>query len=123
MDPERWRRARELFEQLADTPRESWEARLGELAPDDEEVRSEARALLLADAAADAGATDVGDRARLAVAAAAQRDEREQASRLAGNRVGPYRLVRELGSGGMGAVWLGERADGQFEQQVAVKLI
>ena len=39
------------------------------------------------------------------------------------SRVGPFRLVREIGRGGMGAVFLGERDDGQFEQRVAVKLI
>lgn len=38
-------------------------------------------------------------------------------------RVGPWRLVREIGRGGMGHVFLAERADGQFEQQVAVKLL
>ncbi|MGH7578958.1 MAG: tetratricopeptide repeat protein [Gemmatimonadales bacterium] len=38
-------------------------------------------------------------------------------------RVGPYRVIRELARGGMGAVYLGERADGQFDQQVALKLI
>ena len=38
-------------------------------------------------------------------------------------QVGPYRIVRELGHGGQGRVLLGERADGQFEQQVAVKVI
>lgn len=40
-----------------------------------------------------------------------------------GIRFGPWRLVRFLGRGGMGEVWLGERSDGQFEQQVAVKLL
>jgi non-specific serine/threonine protein kinase/serine/threonine-protein kinase len=38
-------------------------------------------------------------------------------------RIGVYRVVHELGRGGMGAVYLGERADGQFEQQVAIKIV
>jgi len=41
----------------------------------------------------------------------------------AGQRVGPYRLVRELGSGGMAVVWLAAREDGQFQQQVAIKFM
>jgi len=40
----------------------------------------------------------------------------------AGQRVGPWRLLRPLGSGGMGAVWLGSRADGAYEREVALKL-
>jgi serine/threonine-protein kinase len=40
-----------------------------------------------------------------------------------GERVGPYRLLREIGWGGMGVVYLGERADGQFDKQVALKLL
>jgi tRNA A-37 threonylcarbamoyl transferase component Bud32/tetratricopeptide (TPR) repeat protein len=38
-------------------------------------------------------------------------------------RIGPYRLLRKLGQGGMGAVWLAERIEGGFAQQVALKLI
>ena len=38
-------------------------------------------------------------------------------------RIGPYEIDRLLGRGGMGAVYLAHRADGHFEQQVAIKLI
>jgi len=40
----------------------------------------------------------------------------------AGDRVGPYRLIREIGRGGMGTVWLAERADGSLKRNVALKL-
>src|SRR5690349_7628732 len=35
---------------------------------------------------------------------------------------GPYRIVRPLGTGGMGEVYLGERADGEVQQRVAIKV-
>jgi serine/threonine-protein kinase len=41
---------------------------------------------------------------------------------LLGRRFGPYALERELGTGGMGSVWLGRRDDGRFEGTVAIKL-
>ncbi|HEU4464602.1 MAG TPA: serine/threonine-protein kinase [Gemmatimonadota bacterium] len=41
----------------------------------------------------------------------------------AGMVIGRYLLVEEIGRGGMGTVWLAERADGQFEQRVALKLV
>lgn len=40
-----------------------------------------------------------------------------------GKRIGPYRLIREIGHGGMGVVYLAERADGAYDQQVAIKLV
>ncbi|MGE3466252.1 MAG: protein kinase [Pyrinomonadaceae bacterium] len=42
---------------------------------------------------------------------------------LSGQDIGPYRLIRELGAGGMGAVYLAERVDGKFQQMVALKLL
>jgi eukaryotic-like serine/threonine-protein kinase len=38
-------------------------------------------------------------------------------------RVGPFSIVRELGRGGMGSVYLAERVDGEFEQEVALKFL
>jgi eukaryotic-like serine/threonine-protein kinase len=40
-----------------------------------------------------------------------------------GRRIGPYRIVDEIASGGMGAVYRAQRADRSYEQQVAIKLI
>ena len=42
---------------------------------------------------------------------------------LRDRRIGPYRVVRELGRGGMGVVYLAERVDGEFRREVAIKLL
>jgi serine/threonine protein kinase len=42
---------------------------------------------------------------------------------LVGRTVGAYTIVRELGRGGMGSVWLAQRADGRYEGQVAIKFL
>ena len=39
-----------------------------------------------------------------------------------GERVGPYQLIHQLGSGGMAEVWLAQRADGNFKREVALKM-
>jgi serine/threonine-protein kinase len=42
---------------------------------------------------------------------------------LQGQKIGPYTLVREIGHGGMGTVWLARRHDGRYEGQVAIKFL
>lgn len=42
---------------------------------------------------------------------------------MKGERIGPYRVVATLGAGGMGEVFLAERADSEFEQKVAIKVV
>ncbi len=75
----------------------------------------------------DAGADPFLDGPLDDVVAALLSDETKLADSLddvaSGHRIGPWKLVRKLGSGGMGSVWLAERADGQFNQTVALKTI
>jgi serine/threonine protein kinase len=42
---------------------------------------------------------------------------------LAGQTLGPYTLISQIGQGGMGRVWLARRSDGRFERQAAVKFV
>jgi serine/threonine protein kinase len=44
-------------------------------------------------------------------------------ARLAGQKIGAYTLVSQIGQGGMGSVWLAQRSDGRFERQAAVKFV
>lgn len=115
MTPARWQRLQELFDALLALPeaeRAAWLAQQGDPA----DVQREALALVAADAASDAASSPI------------TRELRDAASQLdaalpPGTRLGPWRLLRELGSGGMGTVFLAERADDSFRQQVAIKLL
>src|SRR3546814_1469359 len=51
------------------------------------------------------------------------RDALGQADVAQPEQVGAYRIIREIGSGGMGTVYLGQRNDGQFKQDVAIKVV
>src|SRR5690606_14976003 len=62
----------------------------------------------------------------IASLALAMTEDDEIASRalaMTGERVGPWRFIRLIGRGGMGQVYLAERADGAFTQEVAIKVL
>jgi eukaryotic-like serine/threonine-protein kinase len=109
--PDRWRHLEALFIELSTLPPAERQAQLGAL--EDRETAAELERLLAADDAA-------GSFLESSIAAGA-RETLARSDR--GRRIGPYRLVEELGQGGMGIVYLAERADDQFQQRVALKLL
>jgi serine/threonine protein kinase len=106
--------ARLLFHELADLIPAEREKLFAErqIAP---ELRAEVESLLSFDSESASSLTDcVSDTADQMLRSG---DAREF------SYCGPYRLVRLLGSGGMGAVYLAERSDGEIQQKVAVKVL
>jgi tetratricopeptide (TPR) repeat protein len=111
---ERWQRLEAIFDEVTAVPVGERSARLDKLCAGDRELHEEASSLLRA-AEEEEHVTD-------SFVPPAPR-EAGAADPHIGRRTGPYELMRLLGRGGMGAVYLARRADGQFEQQVAVKVI
>src|ERR1035441_9489239 len=116
MDPF-WPRVEESFHAALKHPESERQTWLASQAGLDPAVREEVRSLLAADrrhgeltAQAPGPDEPAGD---------GSADELPGA----GQRFGPYRTERLLGSGGMGAVYLARRADGQFDQTVALKVM
>lgn len=114
MDADHWALVRELFD-LALAQPEPERAALLHSSAAPPEVRREVESLLAHAAQATAAAGDPGGfLARPADA---------PASAQAGQRLGPWRLVEPLGSGGMGEVWLAQRCDGAYDGEAAIKLL
>jgi eukaryotic-like serine/threonine-protein kinase len=119
VDAQRWSRISSAFDELCEVPADERAAVLDRCCGDDEELRREVSALLAADAAGNTFDEHV-PQLRISVAADWARDSEAPP---AGANIGSWRIVRELGRGGMGVVMLAERTDGQFEQRVALKLV
>jgi serine/threonine protein kinase/tetratricopeptide (TPR) repeat protein len=116
MTPERWAAAQQLFEAALALPDEARPAYVDDAAAD-ADLAALVRGMLAADAEerSGAGLLDVVGRAVEEVTA-------ERSTPLV-ERLGPYRIVSMLGEGGMGAVYLAERDDDEFLQQVAIKVV
>ncbi len=122
MQTENWRRVRALFDALVDQPPQKWKAELDAQEIDDQEIREEVLALLWADRD-DIVRTGIDAQAPEILSGLSERENKIESQRLTGRTIGAFRLIEEIGRGGMGTVWRAERIDGQFEQTVAIKLI
>jgi serine/threonine protein kinase/tetratricopeptide (TPR) repeat protein len=130
MSPDDWREIEELFELAADMPREKREALLEDRCAGKPELRAEVERLLNSSDAAGAFMetpvwTDSGflTSAVKNVLSTSLENVSGLNADLTGSVLGPYRLVSEIGRGGMGAVYRADRVDGEFSQEVAIKLL
>ena len=115
--PQRWQQVKQVLShalELDTGPRRSF---LDTACADDAELRAEIDLLL--DQQVDAG----DDMIEQCASDAAARLRVDEATAKEGTRIGPYKILRELGHGGMGTVYLAERDDEHYRQQVAIKLI
>jgi eukaryotic-like serine/threonine-protein kinase len=106
-----WSRIKAIVNDALDRPAAEREAFVDDACAGDAALLAEVRSLLAA--AAEADADD-----HLEVSAALQRPPQ-----WVGQRVGAWRLLREIGQGGMGTVFEAERVDGQYRARAAIKLL
>src|SRR5262245_46797637 len=117
MKPERWEQIQSLYYAAREGDLGLRAALLDEACAGDESLRQEVRSLLASDEQA---GNFLNTPAPKVVT-----DEiaEEQARSLVGRQLGHYRLLSQLGAGGMGEVYLAARADDQYRKQVAIKLV
>jgi tetratricopeptide (TPR) repeat protein len=116
VNPERWLAIGDLFEQALPLHAGAQTALVDRVCAADEEMRREVVSLLASHRAAPGGFFQ--ERIRNALTSF-----HETGGGTHPARVGPYRLIRELGRGGMGTVFLAERDDQQYDACVAIKLV
>ncbi|HEX8920936.1 MAG TPA: protein kinase, partial [Pyrinomonadaceae bacterium] len=127
MTPDRWKQIEEVFQTAVDLPPRERRKYIVEACTGDDTLREQVEQLV---AQHDRAGDFIEEPAFVAAELRKQPDS--DATTLAtdsfddpsiGRKVGVYRILREIGRGGMGAVYLAERADSEFRRQVAIKLI
>ncbi len=113
----RWRQVKEIFQQAVELDTGARAGYLASACADDAGLRGEVEMMLAVDEDASAF-LEKSPVSSLGEKLMAGRDQMPE-----GQRIGPYRVLREIGHGGMGSVYLAERDDEHFDQQVAIKVI
>jgi non-specific serine/threonine protein kinase/serine/threonine-protein kinase len=112
---DRWRQVRELFDAVLEQPPENRSAFLDGSTNGDLDLRREVNELL--------ASYDESESILTRPAVEGLESLLDTSQSMEGRRVGPYRLLKKIGSGGMGSVFVAARADQEFEQRVAIKLV
>jgi eukaryotic-like serine/threonine-protein kinase len=120
MTPERWKQVEEIFQTALDLQPEARTAYVAEACASDTTLKVEVEALLSQHADAGPlldqpllGPTELGSFEFFA----------EEEDPMIDRRLGSYRITREIGRGGMGAVYEASRADNEFNKRAAIKLV
>jgi serine/threonine protein kinase len=113
--PDRWILIEEIFQNAVERPESERIEYIRQACGDDKELRTEVESLLASDRE--------GTTVQSLIAEDVRELDQAPVPSEAGMQVGSYRLLREIDSGGMGAVYLGVRSDDQYFQIVAVKMI
>ncbi|UCC83771.1 MAG: serine/threonine protein kinase [Gemmatimonadota bacterium] len=116
MHPDRLQQIQELFWQALEREPTERASFLAGLRAEDPDLADDVESLL----AADLEAGDFLDGPPSELLAAFERYAR---GLEAGDRIGPYAILKRLGRGGMGSVYLAERADAEYRKQVAIKIV
>ena len=117
MDSERWQQLKTILDGALETAPAARHRYLAEICGSDAELRREIEGLL----EFEEPETNLLEKSAFSILT--EDAPFKPAKSLIGKEIGKYRIISELGAGGMGAVYLAERADGAFEQRVALKLI
>ena len=111
-----WGRLRRYFEESQSLSAVERVALLERVRKEDPDLGAQLEALVAQDESDEVSLTG-------AISSAAAQLREDDADRRIGLRLGPWRIVSHIARGGMGDVFEAERADGEFEQRVAIKLI
>jgi len=120
MEPEYWRRVERVLDVALESDPTSWRDVLDQECEGDRNLREDVENLL----SRYPTAQSFLEAPPIEAAAALIAESRPTTDvTYDGRRVGAYRIVRQIGRGGMSRVFLAQRADGEFEQQAALKLL
>ncbi|MFN8582337.1 MAG: serine/threonine-protein kinase [Gemmatimonadaceae bacterium] len=117
---ERWRRVSAVLDEVLDAPPERRQQLLNDLCAGDDALRNEVLELLDADQRAE---SFLATPASVHGAPLLEEPRAPNVGSDVGRVLGPWRLISVLGEGGMGRVYVAERADGQYAHEVAVKML